>query len=110
MLRALSFLSLHCEECRGCCMLKALPALGVFRLRHKCARVRDCAGTCSNLLLVTQGQETYSYYGPLNALTYNVGFHNEHHDFPQIPHTRLHKVRLWLGDAGVWSSVLSLFA
>lgn len=36
--------------------------------------------------------ETYSYYGPLNFFTYNVGLHNEHHDFPAVPWTRLYKI------------------
>ena len=36
--------------------------------------------------------ETFSYYGPLNFLTYNVGLHNEHHDFPAVPWTRLHEL------------------
>ncbi|EPE05353.1 dihydroceramide delta -desaturase [Ophiostoma piceae UAMH 11346] len=36
--------------------------------------------------------ETYSYYGPLNIFAYNVGYHNEHHDFPAVPWTRLHRL------------------
>jgi sphingolipid delta-4 desaturase len=43
--------------------------------------------------VVSEGQETYSYYGWLNRLALNIGYHNEHHDFPAVSWIRLPEVR-----------------
>lgn len=39
------------------------------------------------------GQETFSYYGGLNAIAFNVGYHNEHHDLMRVPWMRLPRIR-----------------
>ncbi|CAN8072904.1 unnamed protein product [Agarophyton chilense] len=41
---------------------------------------------------------TYSYYGTLNYLMLNVGYHVEHHDFPRIPWTKLPELRRVVGE------------
>lgn len=43
--------------------------------------------------LMDGAQETSSYYGPLNLIALNVGFHNEHHDFPWVPWNRLPEIK-----------------
>jgi sphingolipid delta-4 desaturase len=68
--------------------------------------------------LVGEGgdQETFSYYGMLNRLTFNVGYHNEHHDFPSVPWNRLPRIRAAAPEAyadlaahGSWTSLLLRF-
>jgi sphingolipid delta-4 desaturase len=42
-------------------------------------------------------QETKSYYGRLNLTNLNVGYHNEHHDFPSVPWNNLPKIKALAG-------------
>jgi sphingolipid delta-4 desaturase len=62
------------------------------------------------------GQETHSYYGPLNKLCFNMGYHNEHHDFASIPWNKLPELKRLapefydeLHSYRSWTSVLRNF-
>jgi sphingolipid delta-4 desaturase len=65
---------------------------------------------------LTPGQETYSYYGPMNKLAFNVGYHNEHHDLISVPWPRLPQIRRAapefysdLRSYQSWTSLLAYF-
>ncbi len=51
------------------------------------------AMTIQEYFQLRDGQDTYSYYGPLNLVTWNAGYHHEHHDLPSIPWVRLPALR-----------------
>lgn len=66
--------------------------------------------------LTDDPQETYSYYGPANLVAMNVGYHNEHHDFPSIPWNRLPELKAVapeyyepLAYHGSWTGLLVRF-
>lgn len=62
------------------------PCAGHFLSEHYMLHAPETASECNP-------HDTFSYYGPLNRLTWMVGYHNEHHDFPRVPWSRLTHVR-----------------
>ena len=76
-------------------ILGARPLIYLVMSSFFAGSLHPCAGhfIAEHYLWDGLEQETYSYYGPLNILAYNVGYHNEHHDFPSVPWTRLPALR-----------------
>lgn len=73
----------------------ARPLIYLIMSSFFAGSLHPCAGhfIAEHYLWDGMEQETFSYYGPLNILAYNVGYHNEHHDFPSIAWTRLPALR-----------------
>jgi sphingolipid 4-desaturase/C4-monooxygenase len=67
-------------------------------------------------LTIRRGQPTNSYYGPLNRVSFDVGYHVEHHDFPAVPWRRLRRLRATarehydgLATVRSWSKLIALY-
>jgi sphingolipid delta-4 desaturase len=83
-----------------CIWLMFYPLFQIFRI-NRLREIKPFDGWVAlnwgleeeHYLTDDEHQETHSYYGWLNVVAFNVGHHNEHHDFPSIPWNKLPRIR-----------------
>jgi sphingolipid delta-4 desaturase len=70
----------------------------------------------SEHLTLRRGQPTNSYYGLLNHVSFDVGYHVEHHDFPAVPWRRMRRLNAvarehyeGLATVGSWASLMAAY-
>jgi sphingolipid delta-4 desaturase len=70
----------------------------------------------SEHLTLRRGQPSNSYYGSLNRVTFDVGYHVEHHDFPAVPWRRLRRLHAiaresyeGLASVASWSALIARY-
>jgi sphingolipid delta-4 desaturase len=70
----------------------------------------------SEHLTLRRGQPSNSYYGSLNRVTFDVGYHVEHHDFPAVPWRRLRRLHAMahesydgLASVASWSALIAKY-
>jgi sphingolipid delta-4 desaturase len=70
----------------------------------------------SEHLTLRRGQPSNSYYGSLNRVAFDVGYHVEHHDFPAVPWRRLRRLHAiahesyeGLASVASWSALIARY-
>lgn len=66
------------------CLLANIFALGLHPLGARWVQEH---------FVLAPGQDTYSYYGPMNRLVFNAGYHVEHHDLMRVAWVHLPNIR-----------------
>src|SRR6478609_9457364 len=77
----------------GCCSDRKHFSFCCSAFSFLWACIRSARDGFRNIIFHSMTHRKHTYYGPMNTVAFNVGFHNEHHDFPSIPWNKLPQLK-----------------